>query len=77
MVAGTPSYMAPEQAWPGDEPVGPPSDVYSLGAILYEVLTAGRRSASDNPLDTLIQVREREPALPRQLNRTRAAASWS
>ena len=68
-ILGTPCYMSPEQAAGSRGDVGPASDVWSLGAILYQVLVDRPPFQASSPMDTLLAVLEVEPPLPRSINR--------
>jgi WD40 repeat protein len=67
-VIGTPSYMSPEQA-SARKDLGPASDIYSVGAILYELITGTPPFRGETALATLTLVAETDPPAPRSLNR--------
>lgn len=70
VVLGTPLYMAPEQALGNQRAVGPPTDVYGLGAILYELLTKRPPIQGATALEVLDQLRSAEPVPPSWLVRS-------
>ena len=67
-ILGTPSYMAPEQAAGNRGEIGPATDVYSLGTILYQMLTGRPPFQAASPVDTVLLVLEQDPLPPRLLN---------
>ena len=66
-VLGTPTYMAPEQAAGNRGELGPATDVYSLGAVLYHLLTGRPPFQAASSVDVVFMVLEQDPILPRAL----------
>src|SRR5262249_51399972 len=66
---GTPRYMAPEQAAGRQEQVGPATDVYALGTLLYECLTGQVPFGAATVVETVDKIRNDEPLPPRRLQR--------
>lgn len=67
-ILGTPSYMSPEQASGSEKLYGPTMDVFSLGTILYSMLTGRPPFQATSPIDTLRMVIEQDPLPPRYVN---------
>ena len=67
-ILGTPSYMSPEQAQGKTNELGAACDIYSLGAVLYELITGRPPFRAETPLDTVMQVIDHQPVPPRLLN---------
>jgi tetratricopeptide (TPR) repeat protein len=65
---GTPAFMSPEQAQAKNQAVGPQCDVYSIGAVLYYLLTRRPPFTAESMAELLDLVRFREPVPPRTLN---------
>ncbi len=64
---GTPAYMSPEQITAGRAPLNHRTDVYSLGATLYELLTLQRPFAGERRDEVIAQIMHKEPKSPRKV----------
>jgi serine/threonine-protein kinase len=68
VVLGTPTYMSPEQASGRMGEIGPASDIYSLGSVLYHALTGRPPFTAKSTMDVLLQVLEQDPPNPRLID---------
>lgn len=67
-ILGTPGYMSPEQAAGSRGTIGVSTDIYSLGAILYAMLTGRPPFQAASPVDTVLMILEQDPISPQLLN---------
>jgi TolB-like protein/predicted Ser/Thr protein kinase len=70
-ILGTAPYMSPEQVL--GQPAGPPSDLFSLGTILYELLTGRHPFAADTAVETMHRILHEAPEAPSRVNRALTA----
>jgi tetratricopeptide (TPR) repeat protein len=68
LVCGTPAYMAPEQARGEGQAINPRSDVWALGAVLYELLTSKPPFQAENALRLMLKITKESPQPPQELN---------
>ena len=77
MIIGSPAYMAPEQARGDNRSVGPGTDVWALGAILYECLTGRPPFTGANTLEVLRGILHDEPAAPARALQSGSRGTWA
>ncbi len=66
-ILGTPTYMSPEQATAQERAIGPASDVYSIGSVLYHALTGRPPLVANSPIELAMKIIEQDPPPPRLL----------
>jgi tetratricopeptide (TPR) repeat protein/predicted Ser/Thr protein kinase len=72
-VVGTPEYMAPEQIQDHAESIGPATDIYALGVILYEILTGSLPHRAETPVGLMRKILSEDPVPPRKVSATVSA----
>ncbi len=66
-ILGTPTYMSPEQATAQEREIGPASDIYSIGSVLYHALTGRPPLVANTPIELAMKIIEQDPPPPRLL----------